>query len=257
MPIRNPFARRPGAAVVSDENMRPEVADHPTFERVDTVGSKASSVLTIRSTRSQDNGEYKMSDGTEPSADTIPAVVVNDSGVYLPPSPSEEKGQWPRNFLSSRTSTEGRNSPGDIEHFPISRESFDSYRRSFDITARSQIFNQDATTRQSLDSARFPRMPRASVDRRMDRSPPTPEEENFEDVGLDDQKNQAQSQPLPQRKRGFFSKFSDANEKESNGQPMSRFLGRKRGQSGQGAELGNIDHFQQQQHPKVMVTSEE
>jgi hypothetical protein len=124
MPIRNPFARRPGLA--ADENIRPQ-ADIPTtpgFERVDTVGSKASSVLSIRSSKSQDNGEYKMS-------------VVNDSGVYLPPSPTEEKGQWPRKYLGSRTSTDTRSSIGDIEPFSISRESFDSYRRSF---VRSSLF---------------------------------------------------------------------------------------------------------------------
>jgi hypothetical protein len=124
MPIRNPFARRPGLVV--DENLRPQ-ADVPTtpgFERVDTVGSKASSVLSIRSSKSQDNGEYKMS-------------VVNDSGVYLPPSPTEEKGQWPRKYLGSRTSTDTRSSIGDIEPFSISRESFDSYRRSF---VRSSLF---------------------------------------------------------------------------------------------------------------------
>jgi hypothetical protein len=246
MPIRNPFARRPGAAVATvDENMRPDANAPPAFERVDTVGSKASSVLTIRSTRSQDTGEYKMS-------------VVNDSGVYLPPSPTEEKGQWPRGFLSTRTSTDGRSSMGDIEPFSISRESFDSYRRSFDISARSQIFaNQDPATRQSLDSARYPRYPRSSVDRRMNRSPPTPEEEDFEEVGLEDQKSQVQTQQQ-QRKRGFFSKFSDAqdkSDKDVNSQPMSRFLpGRKRGQSGQGAELGNVEHFQK---PQVLVTSEE
>lgn len=62
MPIRNPFARRPGAAVASDEDLRPEQENsHPGFERVDTVGSKASSVLSIRSAKSQDTGEYKMS----------------------------------------------------------------------------------------------------------------------------------------------------------------------------------------------------
>lgn len=38
----------------------------PGFERVDTVGSKASSAFSIRSSRrSQDTGEYKMS-GTVP-----------------------------------------------------------------------------------------------------------------------------------------------------------------------------------------------
>lgn len=64
MPIRsfNPFAKRPG----NDENIRPELlnpadASHPGFERVDTVGSKASSALSIRSAKSQDTGDYKMS----------------------------------------------------------------------------------------------------------------------------------------------------------------------------------------------------
>jgi len=67
MPIRNPFARRPGLNTSStDENARPGSAAanpdvaHPGFERVDTVGSKASPALSVRSS-SQDNGEYKMS----------------------------------------------------------------------------------------------------------------------------------------------------------------------------------------------------
>lgn len=243
MPIRNPFTRRPGVPVVNDENLHPttEVSNGvspPGFERVDTVGSKASSAMSVRSSKGQDNGEYKMS-------------VVNDSGVYLPPSPTEEKGVWPRKYLSSRTSTDTRSSMGDIEPFSISRESFDSYRRSFDITARSPIPNGDAPTRQSLDSARHPRFARSAIHgtRKIDRQPPTAEE-GFEDVGLDDQKQQP-------RKRGFFSKFSDQQGQErapspQSGAAMSRFLpGRKRGQSGQGAELGSIDH------PKVMVTSDD
>lgn len=70
MPIRNPFARRPGALATNDENLHPNDntapaanrnASPPGFERVDTVGSKASSALSIRSAKSQDNGEYKMS----------------------------------------------------------------------------------------------------------------------------------------------------------------------------------------------------
>lgn len=70
MPIRNPFARRPGPATAHDESSRPGSAAgptttdaaHPGFERVDTVGSKASSAFSIRSSRpSQDTGEYKMS----------------------------------------------------------------------------------------------------------------------------------------------------------------------------------------------------
>jgi hypothetical protein len=62
MPIRNPFARRPGVAGPQDELLQPgsDIA-HPGFERVDTVGSKASSALSVGSRRSQDTGEYKMS----------------------------------------------------------------------------------------------------------------------------------------------------------------------------------------------------
>ena len=62
MPIRNPFVRRPEPVAASNENVRPaQQSSSPGFERVDTVGSKASSALSIRSIKSQDNGEYKMS----------------------------------------------------------------------------------------------------------------------------------------------------------------------------------------------------
>lgn len=228
MPIRNPFARRPGPS--HDENARPD--DAPGFERVDTVGSRSGLSLSISTTRSHDSGEYKMS--------------VVDSGVYLPPSPTEENGHWPRRYLS-RTSTDTKSSVGDIDHFGISRESFDSYRRSFDITARAPVTRHDSQTRASLDSYRFPQHPRSALDhqRKMDYPPPTAEEP-FEDVGLDDHKVNSQTVAAHQRKRGFFAKFSDGQDKES----VSRFLipSRKRGQSGQGSELGSMDY------PKVTVT---
>ncbi|KAI1387086.1 uncharacterized protein F4822DRAFT_412048 [Hypoxylon trugodes] len=231
MPIRNPFARRLGVlggAEVKDENVRPGAPNLESaqagFEKVDTIGSKASSSLSIRSTRSRDTGDYKMS-------------VVNDSGVYLPPSPTEDKTLWPRRSAASRTSMDTRSSIGDIEHFSISRESFDSYRRSFDISARSPIMVHDQP-RQSLDSARFPRSPRMSV-RNRPWDPPTAEE-GFEDVGLNDDQKQGQ-QP---KKRGFFAKFSESQESGAHpqGMGMSRFIpGRKRAQSGQGSELGSIE----------------
>ncbi|KAK3936322.1 hypothetical protein QBC46DRAFT_395470 [Diplogelasinospora grovesii] len=252
MPIRNPFARtRP--APNQDENVRPgsssagqdgkiDVA-HPGFERVDTVGSKASAssaALSIRSRKSQDTGEYKMS-------------VVNDSGVYLPPSPVEKEPTWPRRYLA-RTSTDTRSSAGEIEHFSISRESFDSYRRSFDICAKSPVVVTDTAPRQSLDSSvsRFPRLPRSALGaHRFEREPPTPEEA-FEEVGLNDENKPPQQQQPVIKKRGFFSKFgsestADAPLAGATPQPtttMSRFLpSRKRGQSGQGAELYPIpDH---------------
>lgn len=100
-----------------------------------------------------------------------------------------------------------------------------------------------------MDSYRFPQHPRSALDyqRKMDYPPPTAEE-TFEDVGLDDQKLNSQVVAQQQRKRGFFSKFSNDQDKES----VSRFLmpGRKRGQSGTGAELGPMDH------PKITVTPE-
>lgn len=81
MPIRNLFARRPGAITVQDENQRPGSAagktdvESPGFEKVDTVGSMASTAFSIRSRRSQDTGEYKMS-GKSPSVSPSPAIPL-------------------------------------------------------------------------------------------------------------------------------------------------------------------------------------
>ncbi|ODA78798.1 hypothetical protein RJ55_06182 [Drechmeria coniospora] len=246
MPIRNPFTTRRADAdadaeadaeadvdVDVDDEHVPSVPAleklycQPGFERVDTVGSKASSILSSRSSRSQDTGEYKMS-------------VVNDSGVYLPPSPTEEKAPWPRKFLNSRRSSDTRSTSsfGDMEHFSISRESFDSYRRSFDISARSPVATSPVSpTGQTFDSSYLPRVPRSAMDRRIERQPPTAEE-GFEDVGLEDHK------PPPTRLRGFFSKFAESQDRDSAGDTsVSRFFitGRKRGNSGQGAELTRME----------------
>lgn len=177
MPIRNPFTRRQAdeAGLRPPLTVEPALKTPPGFERVDTVGSKASSVVSVISRRSQDTGEYKMSGTHEfypPVTSTsgripatrrrllprvnytshvnakanssgfflfffhaddslLAATVVNDSGVYLPPSPTVEKEpSWPRRYMA-RTSTDTRSDLGEIEHFGISRESFDSYRRSF------------------------------------------------------------------------------------------------------------------------------
>ncbi|RYP08246.1 hypothetical protein DL765_008862 [Monosporascus sp. GIB2] len=211
--IRIPFTnRRLNATEVQNENERPGMPAskdcHSGFERVEIMGSKASAALSIRSSKSQDNGDYKMS------------------------------------VSASRSSIDTRSSLGDIEHFIISRESFDSYRRSFDISAKSPVHVHEVT-RHSLDSTRFPaRVPRSSVrGRSFDREPPTPEE-GFEEVGLNDeqQKQQTQQQQEP-KKKGFFARFSDPQESHnshphSQGMGMSRFIpGRKRAQSGQGSEL--------------------
>ncbi|KAH7031606.1 uncharacterized protein B0I36DRAFT_124860 [Microdochium trichocladiopsis] len=239
MPIRNPFAKRL-VTDVQDENARPALSRDASsgFERVDTVGSKASSVLSLRSNRSQDTGDYKL--------------IVNDSGVFIPPSPAEEKHEalWPRRpAASARTSVDGRSSIGDIEHFGISRESFDSYRRSFDISAKSPVMVQERP-RQSLDSARFPRFPRANHrGPSIDIDQPTLVEEGFEDVGLHDEHKHGNHQGEQPKKRSFFSKLTDSQEPHNNAaapsQGMSRFIpGRKRAPStGQEAELGSMQRM--------------
>jgi len=240
MPIRNPFAKRL-VPDVQNENVRPELSRDASsgFERVDTVGSKASSVLSLRSKSSQDTGDYKLS-------------VVNDSGVFIPPSPTEEKHEalWPRKpVVSARTSVDGRSSIGDIEHFGISRESFDSYRRSFDISAKSPVTVQERP-RQSLDSARFHRFPRANHrGPSIDIDQPTLHEEGFEDVGLHDDHKHGNQQAEQPKKRSFFSKLTDSQETHANvaspSQGMSRFIpGRKRAPStGHEAELGSMQRM--------------
>ena len=72
--------------------------------------------------------------------------------------------------------------------------------------------------------------------------PKSAEEEGFEDVGLNDEAKQ------PAKKRGIFARFGDNPESPSSGdnaRPSSshrgfHLPGRKRGQSGTGAELGSI-----------------
>lgn len=77
------------------------------------------------------------------------------------------------------------------------------------------------------------------------------QEEEFEDVGLNEGTKQAEDLKQHQaKKRGIFARFGDNN---SESQPAAdaprpnsshrgfHLPGRKRGQSGQGSELGNID----------------
>jgi hypothetical protein len=102
-----------------------------------------------------------------------------------------------------------------------------------DISARSPVIPTE-NGRQSLDSARMPRLPRSAIhERHFERQPPTAEE-GFEDVGLNDEAKHP-------RKKGFFSKFGESSEAHA-ASTASRFHigGRKRGQSGVGEELGSI-----------------
>ena len=214
--------------------------------------------------------------------------MVNDSGVYLPPSPTSERDAfWSssngsghghghghghrRTYITSLSSLSrssmdnaaasptgaDRTSPGDIEPFTISRESFDSYRRSFDISAKSPVSPVFAAGewgpggfagRQSLDSAtrrpiKSSALKGSSSSMQQTRFPPA--DEGFEDVGLDDGRNNSSQQTTGHsvgdfiKKRGaFFSKFGGDHSADN---ATSGSSGRKRGQSGQGAELKPMD----------------
>ena len=87
------------------------------------------------------------------------------------------------------------------------------------------------------------RLPRSSVNGNTFEKPQSTEEEEFEDVGLQDE-------PKPPKKKGFLSRFGESASSDppgsAGGEPVrSHFSlhlpGRKRGQSGQGAELGSIE----------------
>ncbi|KAL8676343.1 MAG: hypothetical protein Q9186_007131 [Xanthomendoza sp. 1 TL-2023] len=109
---------------------------------------------------------------------------------------------------------------------------------------QSPVPPEPLTPRQSFD-ARMARPPRSSI-KDLPRPQPT-DEETFEDVGLNDEAKQQ-----PPKKRGIFARFgdnSDITPSSDGSRPSSshrgfHLPGRKRGQSGQGAELGNMDRPQ-------------
>lgn len=234
-PFRIPFtSKKPatsnGVDPLSEESKPLDDANTPYKDR-------PSLALGIKGSREEPN-EFKLS-------------AVNDSGVYLPPSPPEKKSFWHKLPAGkSTTSSNHRSILTENEPFSISRESFESYRRSFDISGRSPILQADSyPSRSSLDS-RSSRLPRSAIHSNQFEKPRPTEEEEFEDVGLND--------PKP-KKKGFLSRFGDSTNNENtppsqNGdsRPLSHghhgfmnhipgMSGRKRGQSGTGAELGAMD----------------
>ncbi|WPG99565.1 Hypothetical protein R9X50_00238200 [Acrodontium crateriforme] len=233
--IRNPFRKQ-------DENIRPTTA---ASQLSDGAASKPVSIAE------KEPVEYQLSE-------------INDSGVYLSTSPPERKSFWPTSSSRSTTSSNHRSVFNENEQFNISRESFDSYRRSFDISARSPIIQPyEGRPRASLDSRTFERpAPRISLDVR---GPPPPrtsssiqrpsqvpaetreEVDAFEDVDIAEE-----PKPQPTKKRGLFARMVDGSvsnnpetaerptSSEGGGKSWHHFGGRKRGQSGQGSELGAI-----------------
>lgn len=103
-------------------------------------------------------------------------------------------------------------------------------------------YGDNIQSRTSLDS-RFSRMSeRPTAKGHLPARPQATEEEAFEDVGLADEE-------VKPKKKGLFSRFGDNSSEttsNSNSRPSSSHLGfrlpgRKRGQSGQGAELINYN----------------
>ena len=126
-----------------------------------------------------------------------------------------------------------------------------------DISGRSPVIgamgrpSMGERPRASLDSRTFQPSPRKSTN--LQRPPPVPlapamrEEEGFEDVGLNDDPKPLTQQAPPPKKRGFLSRLTDSSNNDqatpgaTSGQDSKwHFGGRKRGQSGQGAELGSM-----------------
>ncbi|KAF2145574.1 uncharacterized protein K452DRAFT_324518 [Aplosporella prunicola CBS 121167] len=220
--IRNPFKRASSATEAQDENTRPtpqRSSSGAGFQRANAVGSKPVDI--------KEPAEYKLSETTADNASQ--------------PSPPERKSFWSTTKSTSSTSSNHRKILSDTEPFSISRESFESYRRSFDISARTPLPEIDSRARQSLDS-RQARLPRSSLNERRMGRPISTTDEGFEDVGLNDEVKP------PTKKKGLFSRFGDSSDgtngtTSSDSRPSSSHhgfhfgTGRKRGQSGQGAEL--------------------
>ncbi|KAK0940806.1 hypothetical protein LTR29_007687 [Friedmanniomyces endolithicus] len=229
--IRNPFRKQ-------DENVRPAFTNG-----IEQKPSVAPGVQPVDVQKEKDSAEYKLSE-------------INDSGVYLPPSPTERKSFWSTHSSRSTTSTNYRGHlNASDDQFSISRESFDSYRRSFDISARSPVLQatyDGGRPRASFDSRTFqPPPPRSSNSfTRPSQVPAQTQEEplpDFEDVDIQDKPASAQQLP---KKRGLFSRITDIGDHPERPasqdgtakqeKPWHYFGGRKRGQSGQGAELGAV-----------------
>lgn len=112
-----------------------------------------------------------------------------------------------------------------------------------DVTGRSPIIHSDSyNSRTSLDSRQV-RLPRPIMNGSTFDKPQTipAEDSAFEDVGLNDD-------PAKPKKRSFLSRFGESTSSNANtsddGKPHHFHLlsGRKRGQSGTGSELGNMDN---------------
>jgi len=134
-----PFIRNPFKKQTLSQSSLPPSSQNTTQEpsasaQTAVVITKESSKLNIITSPSKkDDDMYKLS-------------VINDSGVYLPPSPQETVSS----FWSRRSKSTMKTESLFEEPFSsISRESFDSYRRSFDLGGCTR---EKLAPRMSLDA---------------------------------------------------------------------------------------------------------
>lgn len=181
------------------------------------------------------------------AASTFPWVSPLESDTWnrtrvltgYKPSPTERKSFW-HGSSASVTSSNHRSMLNENEPFMISRESFDSYRRSFDISARSPVVQPGGPPlRKSLDS-RVAGQLQSTASEAGEGQRSSTADEHFEDVGLHDE--------IKPKKKSLFARFAETDHSNPTATPTSplphhgfSFPGRKRGHSGQGAELGKID----------------
>ncbi|KAL8629650.1 hypothetical protein Q9189_004618 [Teloschistes chrysophthalmus] len=169
---------------------------------------------------------------TLPNDENAPPQKLNEDGA-------SQRSGYASSRASSSLSIKKREEPSE---YKLSGKK--QWTVAHDISARSPVPPESTTPRQSFDS-RMARPARSSI-KGLPR-PQATDEEAFEDVGLNDE---AKQQPV--KKRGIFARFGDNSEttpSQDGSRPGSshrgfHLPGRKRGQSGQGAELGNIEHPQ-------------
>lgn len=123
MPLRNPFKR------VSVVQVPEPVPVDAGFRDADLVGTKP--VDAEPAIEYQLSGRTPSLIGPVQGQLTSSGLEINDSGVFLPPAPPERPGFWNGRSSSSLSSSLHRSFASDDEPFNMSRESFDSYRRSF------------------------------------------------------------------------------------------------------------------------------
>jgi hypothetical protein len=111
----------------------------------------------------------------------------------IKPSPPEKKTFWPRRSNPSGTSTSTRNSESEIEPFSISRESFDSYRRSFVGVSGSALAEELPLTLYRTSQRNRPSFPKNPLDGKA-WTPPDYKGSLDQPLGSDDSRDSHQQQ---------------------------------------------------------------